>query len=114
MAPAERIKDFRTFYKFYLTEHSHPVSRALHFFGTTWVFVLPVLAIVTQTWWLFALIPVVAYGFAWIGHFFFERNKPATFQYPFWSLGSDFVMYFHTITGQLPRKMREAREVFPV
>lgn len=108
---AREYNSIQEFYPYYLTEHSDPVCRGLHFFGTSWVFILPVIAIVTQTWWLFALIPVVAYGFAWAGHAIFERNKPATFQYPLFSLGSDFIMYWHTISGQLPQKLAEARAI---
>jgi hypothetical protein len=57
------------------------------------------------------LIPVVGYSFAWVGHFFFEKNKPATFIYPFFSLGSDFVMFWHILTGQINKKIEEAEKV---
>ena len=76
----------------------------------SWVFILPVLAITSQKYWYFALIPLVAYGFAWIGHFFFEKNKPATFQYPLYSLGSDFVMFWHMLTFQIGTKLEEAHK----
>ena len=75
----KKYKTLSEFYPYYLTEHADPVCRALHFIGTSGVFVLPVLAIVTGKWWLLALIPVSGYGFAWAGHALFERNKPATF-----------------------------------
>jgi hypothetical protein len=57
------------------------------------------------------LIPVVGYSFAWVGHFFFEKNKPATFVYPFYSLGSDFVMFWHILTGQINKKIEEAEKI---
>lgn len=60
-----------------------------------------------ETFW-FVIIPLCGYGFAWVGHFFFEKNKPATFQYPFYSLASDFVMFWHILSGQLPKKMKDA------
>lgn len=113
MAKDKRIESFREFYLYYLTEHYHPVSRALHFIGTAGVIVMFVLAPMLQKWYFYALIPVVGYGFAWFGHAFFERNKPATFQYPLWSLGSDFVMFWHILTGSLTNKMNEALQKYP-
>lgn len=101
MAPSERFRTFSEFYPFYLSEHGHPVSRRLHFVGTTLVLVLAVAAIVTQTWWLLAVALVQAYGFAWIGHFFFEHNRPATFKYPLYSLVGDWRMWWDTLTGRL-------------
>jgi len=101
---------FKEFYPFYLTEHQDAVSRTLHFIGTGLVIFLLVYALVTQWWLGLFYIPLAGYGFAWVGHFFFEKNKPATFQYPLYSLGSDFVMFFHILTGQLPGKMKEARK----
>jgi hypothetical protein len=105
----KKYKSLKEFYPYYLTEHSDPVCRAFHFFGTSWVFILPVLAIFTQTWWLFALIPVAGYGFAWAGHAIFERNKPATFTYPAFSLASDFIMYFDMLTFRIGPRLQEAK-----
>jgi hypothetical protein len=64
-----------------------------------------------RRWFWFIVIPVCGYGFAWFGHFFFEKNKPATFTYPLYSLGSDFVMFWHIITGQIGKKMEEAKVI---
>lgn len=97
----ERIRDFQTFYRFYLTEHQNPTSRVLHFCGTALVLLIFVLVPFTGFWWLYFFIPVAGYGFAWAGHFFFEKNQPATFRYPFWSLASDFVMFWELATGKL-------------
>jgi len=105
-----KYHSFKAFYPFYLTEHQDATSRTLHFIGTGLVIFLLFYAIAIQWWWGLALIPLAGYGFAWVGHFFFEKNKPATFQYPLYSLGSDFVMFFHILTGQLPAKMKEARK----
>lgn len=97
----ERIKSFKEFYPYYLSEHSKPATRTLHYIGTTLFFVLLITGIVRGQWYYFALLPIMGYGFAWVGHFFVEKNKPATFQYPLWSLASDFVMYFQWLTGRL-------------
>lgn len=97
----QRIQSFREFYPYYLSEHSKATTRALHYVGTTLFFVLLITGILRGQWYYFALLPVVGYGFAWAGHFFVEKNKPATFQYPLWSLASDFVMYFQWLSGRL-------------
>lgn len=106
----KKYKTFWDFYPFYLTEHKNTVSRSLHFIGTFLVIACLVAGIITGKWFLFVIIPLCGYGFAWVGHFFFEKNKPATFVYPLYSLGSDFVMFWHIITGQIGKKMREAEK----
>lgn len=96
------FQSFAEFYPFYLQEHGNPISRRLHFAGTTLVIAL-ILAVILgalTAWWLLAL-PVIGYGFAWVGHFFFEKNRPATFQYPFYSLAGDFVMYKDILTRRI-------------
>ena len=109
--PAEKkYKTFWSFYPYYLTEHGDFKNRVMHFIGTALVIGCLVAGIILRNWWLIAVIPLCGYGFAWVGHFFIERNKPATFTYPLYSLGSDFVMFWHIITGQLPKKMEEARK----
>ena len=95
-----RFASFREFYPFYLAEHGNRTSRRLHFIGSCGVLALLVLALVDRNaWWLLAA-PVVGYGFAWVGHFFFEKNRPATFKYPLWSLMGDWRLFFETITGK--------------
>ncbi|GAA0189555.1 DUF962 domain-containing protein [Fulvivirga kasyanovii] len=96
----KKYTSLKEFYPFYLSEHSDVTCRVLHFIGTALVFALLFAAIFTQIWWLLALIPLVGYGFAWVGHFFFEKNKPATFQYPGYSLASDFILFFDLLTGK--------------
>jgi hypothetical protein len=96
-----RYATFRDFYSFYLAEHTDPTCRRLHVIGSTLVVLVFVAAIVTQHWlWLIA-VPVIGYGFAWIGHFFFEHNRPATFSYPLYSLLGDWVMWWQVITGRM-------------
>lgn len=99
---------FRDFYPYYLTEHARPLNRALHFVGTGLVISCFVFGILKADWRFFAAMPLCGYGFAWFGHFILEKNKPATFKYPLYSLASDFVMFFHILTGQINRKVEEA------
>lgn len=90
---AKTFGSFREFYPFYLGEHADRTCRRLHFAGTTLVLLVAALAAGTRHLaWLW-LMPVAGYGFAWAGHFFFEKNRPATFRYPLYSLMGDFVMY---------------------
>ena len=81
------------FYPFYLSQHRSRINRLLHFIGTTIVIVLIAAAIARANYWLLLAVPVAGYAFAWVGHFVFEKNRPATFKYPFYSLACDFVMY---------------------
>ncbi|MEI8060206.1 MAG: DUF962 domain-containing protein [Ferruginibacter sp.] len=111
MATEKKYKSFWSFYPYYLTEHSDAANRLLHFIGTALLLVILIVAIAIQKWWMLALIPVVGYGFAWVGHFFIEKNRPATFTYPLYSLGSDFVMFWHTLTGQIGKKLEQAKKI---
>ncbi|MBX7152000.1 DUF962 domain-containing protein [bacterium] len=92
---------FHDFYPYYLSEHSNSTCRKFHFFGTTLVLLTLVYVIITHQWILLWLMPIFGYGFAWAGHFFFEKNRPATFKYPFYSLAGDFVMYKDIWTGKV-------------
>ncbi len=98
---AKNFESFAVFYRYYLAEHSNLICRRLHYLGTTLVLLLLVAAPLAGRpillWWL----PVVGYGPAWAGHFFFERNRPATFKHPFYSLAGDFVMYAQMLTGRI-------------
>ncbi|MEP6616865.1 MAG: DUF962 domain-containing protein [Ginsengibacter sp.] len=109
----KKYKTFWSFYPFYLSEHKNITSRNLHFIGTCLIFACIIVGAITGRWFWLIFIPVVGYGFAWFGHFFFEKNKPATFTYPFYSLGSDFVMFWHILTGQINKKMKEAEAAHP-
>jgi hypothetical protein len=91
---------FEQFYPFYLSQHANLTNRRLHTLGTTLGIICLVRLIFAFTLMNFLLVPIVGYGFAWVGHFFFEKNKPATFKYPLWSLMGDFRMYKEVVTGQ--------------
>jgi len=92
---------FGQFYPYYLSEHSDRTCRRLHFVGTSLVIVTALGAVLSGHYALLWLLPLLGYGFAWVGHFYFEKNKPATFQYPFYSLMGDFVMYKDMWTGKI-------------
>ena len=101
-ADAPRFASFREFYPYYLGEHANRTCRRLHVVGSTLVLVCLAMAIATlDAWWLMGM-PLAGYGFAWVGHFFFERNRPATFTHPLWSLMGDWVMYRDVLTGRIP------------
>jgi hypothetical protein len=96
------FSSFADFYPFYLSEHSNRASRRLHFAGTTLALAFLVQAIESlNAWWLLAAL-VAGYGFAWAGHFFFEKNRPATFRHPWYSLAGDWVMWKDIIVGRIP------------
>lgn len=98
---ARRYTSFADFYPFYLSEHSNRVSRRLHFAGTTLAIGLMLSAILSlQPWYALAAV-ISGYAFAWVGHAFFEKNRPATFTYPFYSLMGDFVMWRDILVGRM-------------
>ena len=100
--PANAFASFREFYPFYLSEHANTACRRLHFVGSSLVLGCWIVALTTMNaWWLLASL-FCGYGFAWIGHFFFEHNKPATFKHPFYSFMGDWVMYKDILTGKIP------------
>lgn len=97
-----RFSSFREFYPFYLGEHSNRTSRRLHFIGSCGVLALVLGTVMTgQLRWLLAAL-ACGYGFAWIGHFFFEKNRPATFKHPFYSFMGDWVMFKDILSGRIP------------
>ncbi|MNY21308.1 hypothetical protein D3C86_1548420 [compost metagenome] len=95
----KKFKTLKEFYPFYLTEHRNLSSRVLHFIGTGLVVLSVFTGILFHEWRFILATPFLGYGFAWVGHFFFEKNKPATFQYPFFSLASDFLLFWDLLTG---------------
>lgn len=105
---SERYATFAEFWPFYLREHSRPQTRALHYFGTTLVVLMAIVAIVTGPLILLLALPVAGYFFAWIAHFGVEKNRPATFTYPLWSLIADFKMWWLWLTGRLGPELRKA------
>ena len=99
-----RVMEFKTFsdfYPFYLREHSNIMCRKLHFLGTCGVIALLLLFFFTGNLTLLVLLPLVGYSFAWVGHFVFEKNRPATFKNPFYSLLGDFRMFWDILVGRV-------------
>jgi hypothetical protein len=96
-----QYRSFSEFYPVYLAEHREPTTRRLHVLGTGLVLLMLAIAIGTGEWlWLLAA-PVAGYGFAWLGHFGFGRNRPTTFRHPLYSLAADFMMFKDTLTGRM-------------
>ena len=101
MSEDARFRSFADFYPFYLSEHTNRTSRRLHFVGTSTALALLIMALATQMWWLIAVALVQGYAFAWVGHLFFEHNKPATFKYPRFSFMGDWRLWWEILTGKV-------------
>ena len=102
------ITSYREFWPYYLREHAKPGTRAIHYAGTGLASAAFIGVIATGRLWLAPIALVAGYGPAWIGHFFIEKNRPATFTYPFWSLISDYRMAFSWVTGRLAAELTKA------
>jgi hypothetical protein len=99
---AERFRRFSDFYPFYLSEHCNRTCRRLHFVGTACVVLILIYVLASGEYlWLLAA-PLAGYAFAWVGHFAFEKNRPATFSYPWYSLLGDWVMFKDILTRRIP------------
>ena len=105
---SERFSTYRAFWPHYLREHAKPETRALHFLGTGIATAALLTALVTRRFWLLPIAFAAGYGPAWIGHFFVEKNQPATFTHPFWSLISDYRMAALRLTGRLESELEKA------
>ena len=103
-----RYSSFRDFWPHYLREHSRPATRRIHYAGTGLVLAFAAAAVASGDWRLLAAVPVAGYGFAWFGHAVVERNRPATFTYPLWSLAADFRMWWLWLTGRLGKELERA------
>ena len=101
MTEAKTYQNLDEFYPFYLREHSNRTSRRLHFVGTSIAAALLVATLITGNLWLVLIALVQGYAFAWVGHFFFEHNKPATFQYPRLSFMGDWRLWWEILTGKI-------------
>lgn len=101
------IQSYEDFWPYYVSEHRDPTCRRLHFVGTSLV-----MAMATNPL-LWPALPVAGYGFAWVGHFVFEKNRPATFDYPAWSLRADFRMWRKILLGQMDKELARADELYP-
>jgi hypothetical protein len=108
----QRLKTFEEFWPFYVSQHSLAGTRALHFAGTTMVLGAVAAAIMRSPWWI-AAAPFLGYGPAWIGHFFIQKNRPATFTYPLWSLRGDFQMWWLILTGRMGPELERAGRLYP-
>ncbi|MEC5156230.1 DUF962 domain-containing protein [Chryseobacterium sp. MP_3.2] len=97
---SERIKTFDEFYKYYLTEHQNIWTRIFHFVGTLLMFLVIFYVVKSEKERFLWYVPLFGYGFAFFSHAVFEKNRPATFKYPFWSLLADFKMFFELLTGK--------------
>lgn len=99
---SSKFNTFKDFYPFYLSEHQNIICRRFHIIGSFLV-LLNIIAVVffIDWYWIFG-VPVLGYGFAWSGHFFFEKNKPATFRYPIYSLMGDWVMFGQVLSRKIP------------
>jgi len=102
------IESYAEFWPYYLREHAQPSTRAWHYVGTTIAILVLIAVIVTGRWWFLPLAVVSGYFFAWLSHGLIEKNKPATFTYPLWSLFSDFKMLFCAVTGRMPAELAKA------
>ena len=102
METTKSFTRFADFYPYYLQEHRDSACRRLHFVGTSLVVLILAFAVLSANWLLLWALPLAGYTFAWVGHFFFETNRPATFKHPFYSLLGDFVMYRDMLTGKVP------------
>jgi hypothetical protein len=100
---------FAEFWPHYVSEHSRPGTRLLHLVGTTIAIAAIVYFIAIGKWWLFPLALIPGYGAAWIGHFFVEKNKPATFQHPLWSFMGDYKMIWMMLTGRIDAEVQRAK-----
>ena len=101
MISEPKFNSFKEFYPFYLSEHSKKLTKLLHVIGSLGVIIILSTAIYLSKWHLLYYTPLCGYGFAWISHFFFEKNKPATFKYPLYSFLGDWVMLKDILTGNI-------------
>lgn len=101
MSNDPNFSSFSEFYPYYLEEHRNPTCRRMHYIGSLLVIAVILYALVTAKLVMLLLVPVIGYGFAWLGHFLFEKNRPATFKHPLWSLMGDWVMLKDMLTGRI-------------
>ena len=107
-AEARRFASYGEFWPHYLREHARPATRAAHLAGTLAALGMLLWALLAGSAWLLILVPLLGYGFAWGSHMLVERNRPATFPHPLWSLWSDVRMAWLMVTGQLRAELHRA------
>lgn len=103
-----QFQDFEQFWRHYVRQHAQPATRRWHFIGTTAALAAGITAIVSRSWWVLGLAPVVGYGLSWLSHAIVEQNRPASFTHPWWSLRADARMWALIATGQMQRAVDEA------
>jgi hypothetical protein len=104
-----KIDNYAEFWDFYVSEHREPLNRTLHFIGTAGAILLLVFFISRGVWFYFPLCLIIGYGFSWVGHFFVEKNKPASFQYPLWSFISDYKMLWFMMSGKMNSEVERVK-----
>jgi len=109
---SRRLSTYEEFWPYYVSQHMNPTCRALHFVGTALVIACIVAAVLLLSRRFLLAALVAGYGFAWVGHFFFEKNKPATFTHPLWSLRGDFRMFRLMLLGRMGPEIARAERLF--
>jgi len=104
----KQYKSFEAFWPYYLSEHSKPLTRAYHYVGTSLVVLMAIACVVSGNLRFLIAMPLAGYFFAWVSHWRIEKNRPATFTYPLWSLIADFKMWFYWISGRLGPELKKA------
>jgi hypothetical protein len=107
-----RLRTYEEFWPYYVSEHRKPATRALHLVGTSLVIASLLAAALRSPWWLLVA-PLAGYGPAWFAHFFVEKNRPATFTYPGWSLRADFRMFGLMLRGRMAPEVERAVRLYP-
>ena len=96
-----RCRSFDEFWPYYLREHARPATRMVHIVGTGLAACVLVVSVLAGPWWLALTAPLIGYGFAWTSHLFIEKNRPATFSHPVWSLRGDLRLAWLALLGRL-------------
>jgi len=108
-----KLSSFEVFWPYYVSQHVHPVNRALHFLGTSMALAAVSAALTLVAPLALLLVPLVGYGPAWIGHYLFEKNRPATFAHPWWSLRGDWRMYRLMWMERMEPELARAQSLYP-
>ena len=98
---SKKFNSFKEFYPFYLSEHKKTETKLFHIIGTSLVILLFCFTILLEEWTYLYFAPLAGYGFAWFSHYYYEKNKPATFKYPIYSFIGDWVMFKEILTGKI-------------
>lgn len=105
MSQPRPIATYKAFWPYYVSQHQNKLNRNFHFVGTTFALACVYLGMAWDAWF-FAFAPLSGYAFAWFGHLVFERNLPATWKYPLWSLMADFQMFAYMCAGRMDREVK--------